>query len=166
MKLNTLLLGLFIVVILQSCTNKAEQTSSNQLSEQMKNQISSEIMEVSNQWINGNKNLNADKAIQFWSNSPDLRFAENGQFFANRDSIYATLNNYYSITNTLNVEWLNRKISPLSNSTALMSGEFHFRLNFKDGSSWQGTNAFTGVFIKENGEWSLIQGQETTRTNE
>jgi len=155
MKLNTLLLGLFIVVILQSCTNK-----------QMKNQISSEIMEVSNQWINGNKNLNADKAIQFWSNSPDLRFAENGQFFANRDSIYATLNNYYSITNTLNVEWLNRKISPLSNSTALMSGEFHFSLNFKDGSSWQGTNAFTGVFIKENGEWSLIQGQETTRTNE
>lgn len=121
MRTKIFLLGLFIVVILQSCTNKAEQTSSNQLSEQMKNQISSEIIEVSNQWINGNKNLNADKAIQFWSNSPDLRFAENGQFFANRDSIYATLNNYYSITNTLNVEWLNRKISPLSNSTALMS---------------------------------------------
>lgn len=165
MKKNNLLLGLFIVVVLQSCTNQTEQSSSNQLTEQMKNQISSEIMEVSNQWISGNNNMDADKAIKFWSKSPELRFAENGRFFANRDSLYATLNYYYSIANALNAEWLDRKIRPISNSTALMSGEFHFKMNLKDGSNWQGTNAFTGVFIKENGEWSLIQGQETTQNN-
>ena len=162
MKKNVLLV-LFLVGALQACTNQAEQAKSNQLTENLKRQISNEIMEVSNQWIEDNKALNADKAINFWSTSPELRFAENGEFFVNRDSIHSTLKNFYLNTRSMNVEWLNRDIKPLSVSTAMISGEFQFKLEFKDGSNWHGTNAFTGVFIKENEKWSLIQGHESVK---
>jgi len=84
-------------------------------------------------------------------------------FFANRDAIHATLQNFYQNTTTMNVQWLNREIKPMSPSTALMSGEFQFMLEFSDGSNWKGTNAFTGVFIKDNEEWSLIQGHESVK---
>lgn len=160
---KTVLLVLFLVGVLHSCTNQAKQAKSNQLTENLKSQISNEIMEVSNQWIKDNKALNADKAINFWSTSPELRFAENGEFFANRDSIHSTLIDFYLNTSSMNVEWLNRDIIPLSVSTAMMSGEFKFKLEFKDGSNWQGTNAFTGVFTKENEKWSLVQGHESVK---
>jgi len=81
MKKINLFLGLLIAVALQSCTIQDEQASSNQLTEKLKSQIIAEITEVSNQWINDNKDLDADKAINFWSKSPELRFAENGEFF-------------------------------------------------------------------------------------
>lgn len=149
-----LLIGVF------SCTNQ----NNVPLTQEEKKEITSEIMAVSNQWIADNNNMDADAAIQFWSTSPELRFAENGEFFANRDSIHSTLKNFYANTESMNVKWLNRQVQSLNNSTALMSGKFQFNLEFKDGSSWQGTNAFTGVFIKENEKWSLIQGHESVKS--
>ena len=156
-KILILLLVLFGVF---SCTD----ISNAPLNQEEKNAITSEIMTVSNQWIDDNKNMDADAAIRFWSTSPELRFAENGEFFANRDSIQSTLHNYYAQTTSMNVKWLDRDVRVLTKSIALMAGKFQFNIVFGDESNWQGTNAFTGVFIKENEKWSLIQGHESTQS--
>jgi hypothetical protein len=156
-KILILLLVLFSVF---SCTD----ISNAPLNQEEKNAITSEIMTVSNQWIDDNKNMDADAAIRFWSTSPELRFAENGEFFANRDSIQSTLHNYYAQTTSMNVKWLDRDVRVLTKSIALMAGKFQFNIVFGNESNWQGTNAFTGVFIKENEKWSLIQGHESTQS--
>lgn len=155
-KILILLIALFGVF---SCRNQSKM-----LTQEEKDAIKSEIMTISDQWITDNNNMDADAAIHFWSTSPELRFAENGDFFANRDSIHSTLKNFYANTESMDVKWLNRDIRPLTSSIALMSGEFQFNLRFKDGSSWQGTNAFTGVFINEINKWSLIQGHESVKS--
>ena len=156
---STNLLLIIIALVLFSCTNNSKAP----LTQEEKNAITAEIMAVSDQWITDNKNMDADAAIHFWSTSPELQFAENGEFFANRDSMLLFLRGVYSQTSSMDVKWLNREVQPLTHSIALMSGKFQFKLGFKDGSSWQGTNAFTGVFIKENEKWSLIQGHESTK---
>jgi hypothetical protein len=156
-KISVLIIALFAFY---SCTNQSHAP----LTQEEKNAITSEIMTVSNQWIDDNKNMDADAAIRFWSTSPELRFAENGEFFANRDSIQSTLHNYYAQTTSMNVKWLDRDVRVLTKSIALMAGKFQFNIVFGDESNWQGTNAFTGVFIKENEKWSLIQGHESTQS--
>ncbi|MFZ5941212.1 MAG: nuclear transport factor 2 family protein [Bacteroidota bacterium] len=164
MKTTNLLLGLLIALsVFNACSNQPEIKWQSQLSQDEKDIISKEIIEVSNKWINDNNDMNPDHIITFWSKSPDLRFAENGVFFANLDSMHSTLKNIYSNTASMNVEWLNRDIIPISNYIALMSGEFKFKLEFKDGSNWEDTIAFTGVFTKENKQWNLIQGHESSK---
>ena len=154
--------AIFVLIIFKACTKP--QTPHNKLTPEEITGITSEIIAVSDQWITDNKNMDADAAIQFWSTSPKMRFAENGEFFANRDSVLSTVRHFYTQTSSMDVKWLNREVLPLTKTLALLSGNFHFKLGFKDESTWEGTNAFTGVFIHENGKWSLIQAHESVQS--
>jgi hypothetical protein len=50
---------------------------------------------------------------------------------------------------------------PLTTNLAAMSGSFHFKLQFMNDEIMEDTSAFTGLFIKKNNKWSLIQGHES-----
>jgi Calcium/calmodulin dependent protein kinase II Association. len=103
--------------------------------------------------------MNPDKAIELWDSSKELMFAENGAFFPDRDSIYNYLKEL--TTTSMNVEWKNRTVLPLSQNSASMSGNFKAHAVFKSGEVFDIDSKFTGVFVRKNGNWVLIHGHES-----
>jgi hypothetical protein len=160
MKIRLFLSVIFIVMI--SCQREANKNIQNcSINKDDSLRIVQEIIKTSDVWAEANTNKNADKAIEFWDSSPDLKYAENGEFFANKDSIHSVIKNYYKQTKSMNVEWLQRTVLPLTTNLASMSGSFHFKLQFINDEVIEDTTVFTSLFIKKNNNWSLIQGHES-----
>jgi hypothetical protein len=118
-------------------------------------------MELTTNWINAHNSMDADKAIELWDSSSELMFAENGVFFANRDSIYNFLKHFYTTTTSMDVEWKQRVVLPLSINSACMSGYFHAIAKFQSGDSFDINSMFTGVFVRKNNKWVLVHGHES-----
>ena len=150
---------LIIMIFCQREANKNIQNCSINKDDSLR--IVQEIIKTSDIWAEANTNKNANKAIEFWDSSPDLKYAENGEFFANKDSIHSVIKNYYKQTKSMNVEWLQRTVLPLTTNLAAMSGSFHFKLQFINDEVIEDTTVFTSLFIKKNNNWTLIQGHES-----
>ena len=167
MKINYQLLVWGILCIsVWACQSTGKKTleSTSALSLEQKATITDEIMQLTSDWATANIQMNADKSIRLWDDSPDLMFAENGMFFPGRDSIYAYLKEFYTTTTSMNVEWLQRVVVPLAPDAAVMSGKFHFKATFESGDVYESTSMFTGVFKKKNGRWVIIHGHESFNT--
>jgi len=160
--MKTRILLSVILITMISCQREANKNMQNcSVNKDDSIRIVQEIIKTSDVWAEANINMNPDKAVEFWSSSPDLKYAENGAFFANKDSIHSVLRNYYKQTKSMDVEWLHRTVLPLTNKLAAMSGSFHFKLQFISGEIFEDTTAFTSLFIKKNDNWALIQGHES-----
>jgi len=140
---------------------KPEVENTNDFTEEQKALVIKEIMKVSDKWVQNNINKNPDSIVTFWSNSPDMYFAEDGVFFDNRETIHSFLTGFYENTDTMHVEWLERRVNPISNEVASLAGKFRFRAKFKSGDVHEGKVAFTAVFTHENGAWSIVNGHES-----
>jgi hypothetical protein len=168
MKTTNLFTGFFLIILsgfFQSCINNDPKTEnySDDLSAESKSAITNEILDLTTNWANAHTSMDADKAIELWDSTADLMFAENGFFFANRDSIYSYLKGFYSSTQSMDLQWQKRVVIPLSLHAASMSGYFHFKAIFKDESIFEGNSMFTGVFVKKNNGWVLIHGHESVK---
>jgi hypothetical protein len=168
MKTTKLTLGILFVIIfgsIESCTNNKQKTGNytDDLTPESKSAITREIMDLTTNWANAHISMDADKAIELWDSTADLMFAENGFFFANRDSIYSYLKGFYSSTKSMELQWQKRAVIPLSLNAGTMSGYFHFKAVFKDESIFEGNSMFTGVFVKKNNKWVLIHGHESVK---
>jgi len=160
--MKTRLILSFMLIVLISCQREANKNmQSCSVNKDDSIRIVQEIIKTSDVWAEANINMNPEKAVEFWSSSSDLKYAENGAFFANKDSIHSVLRNYYRQTKSMNVEWLHRTVLPLTPNLAAMSGSFHFKLQFISGEIFEDTTAFTSLFVKKNDNWSLIQGHES-----
>jgi hypothetical protein len=161
-QMKTKLILSVILIAMISCQSETSRNIKNcSVNKDDSIRIVQEIIKISDVWAEANINMNPDKAVEFWSSSPDLKYAENGAFFVNKDSIHSVLRNYYRQTKSMNVEWLYRTVLPLTNNLAAMSGSFHFKLQFISGEIFEDTTAFTSLFINQNNNWSLIQGHES-----
>ncbi|MDF1546842.1 MAG: nuclear transport factor 2 family protein [Bacteroidales bacterium] len=160
-KLELLIFLTFILIMnaFWACNDKANNTIV--FNEATKKAIEQEIIKLSDAWVANNVNMKPDLIVDFWDNSPDLIFAENGMFFTNRDSIHEFLEGFYSNTDKMEVEWLERSIIPLTSDVASMKGKFRFKASFKSGEVFEGKNVFTAVFLKKNNKWVLINGHES-----
>jgi hypothetical protein len=166
MKLSIYLTGIgltFLMVISFSCQNKTPMSNSfsDDTSPASKAKITTEILDLTQSWANAHNSMSPDKAIELWDSSKDLMFAENGEFFPDRDSIYNYLKEFYKTTTSMNVEWKDRIIIPLSQNSASMSGNFNAHAVFKSGEVFDINSKFTGVFVRKNGNWVLIHGHES-----
>lgn len=153
----------FSMFTLSSCQNtpKISNNFSDDLTAESKSKVSAEILELTQNWANAHNSMNADKAVELWDSSKDLMFAENGEFFPSRDSIYNYLKEFYKTTTSMNVEWKQRAVIPLSLNSATMSGNFKAHAIFKSGEVFDIDSKFTGVFVRKNGNWVLIHGHES-----
>jgi uncharacterized protein (TIGR02246 family) len=154
--LKNFILCLFVILFI-GCTSQEPKP----LTENERATIIDEIMELTTDWANAHNRMDPEKAIEFYDSTGDLMYAENGVFFANRDSIYSFLKGFYASTKSMDVQWQQRVVIPLSQNAATMSGSFHFKALFKDESSFEGNPMFTGVFVKRNDKWVLIHGHES-----
>jgi hypothetical protein len=151
------------MIVFSSCQNTRPISNNffDDLSDESKSKVSAEILELTQNWANAHNSMNADKAIELWDSSKDLMFAENGEFFPGRDSIYNYLKEFYKTTTSMNVEWKHRAVIPLSQNSATMSGNFKAHAIFKSGEVFDIDSKFTGVFVRKNGNWVLIHGHES-----
>lgn len=165
---NAVKLNFLFIVLLLSTTGLFRLTAQDAapLTSAQQSVIVKEIMDLTDTWARNNINMDADKVIKFWDVSPDLRFAENGIFFANLDSMYAFLKGFYTNTTNMEVEWKERFVLPIRNDVACMSGIFRFKATFKSGDVFEGQTAFTALFIKKEGKWAVINGHESAVPNE
>ncbi len=166
MKNLSILTGLFILLVFLTCTSCKNNDQkigiySNDLSADSKTAITNEIMDLTTNWANAHSSMDPDKAIELWDSSTDLMFAENGEFFPNRDSIYSFLKSFYNSTISMDLQWKQRVVVPLSLNSASMAGYFHAIAKFKEGDPYEINSMFTGVFVRKNNKWVLIQGQES-----
>lgn len=160
MKTKILLLSFLVLLFLsQSCMRS--RPNEMVLSDENKQIITNEILDLTNNWADSHINMDADKAIELWYNSDSLMFAENGAFFPDRDSIYNYLKTFYSQTKSMNVQWEKRVIVPLSWNTASLSGNFKFKAVFNSNDVFEENSMFTGIFIKQRNKWVLLHGQES-----
>lgn len=160
----SLLILSIILSIMYACKPAVE--NANVFTEKQKALVTKEIMKVTDIWVQNNINKNPDSIVTFWSSSPDMYFAEDGVFFDNRVTIHSFLSGFYENTDTMHVEWLERRVNPINNEVASLAGKFRFRAKFKSGDVHGGKVAFTAVFIRENGAWSIINGHESAITKE
>lgn len=160
------LTGLFILLVFVSCPSCVNNDPkignfSNDLSADSKTAITNEIMDLTTNWASAHSSMDPDKAIELWDSSPDLMFAENGEFFPNRDSIYSFLKSFYQSTTSMDLQWKQRVVVPLSLNSASMAGYFHAIAKFREGDPFEINSMFTGTFVRKNNKWVLIQGQES-----
>jgi hypothetical protein len=158
-------LTIILIAVTSSCKNDEQKIGnySEDLSLESKVAITNEIMDLTTNWVNAHNIMDADKAAELWDSSSDLMFAENGMFFANWDSIYTYLKNFYTTTTSMDVEWKQRVVVPLSMNSACMSGYFHAIAKFKSGDSFDINSMFTGVFVRKDNKWVLIHGHESVK---
>lgn len=166
MKHSIYLIGIvltFLMFVFASCQNHAPVSNnfSDDTPPSSKSLIINEILELTKNWADAHNSMNPDKAIELWDSSKDLMFAENGEFFPDRDSIYNYLKEFYKTTISMNVEWKDRIVIPLSQNSASMSGNFNAHAVFKAGEVFDINSKFTGVFVRKNGKWVLIHGHES-----
>jgi hypothetical protein len=166
MKTINFVIGFVLLITIgftQSCCDNDHKIGNYQdnLSAEQKTTITNEILDLTTNWALAHDSMDADKAIELWDSTSDLMFAENGAFFPNRDSIYTFLKGFYSSTKSMDVQWQNRVVVPLSLNAASMSGYFYFKAAFKDEEFFEGNSMFTGVFVKKDNKWVLIHGQES-----
>lgn len=143
---------------------KIDQENQQELTNDQISLINSEIMTVTDNWgaANNAHDVNGSRAI--WLNSKDFRLAENGNFFANYDSLSNYLDRAFAASDTLKFKWITREIFPLTQDLACFAATYEFSLKFKDGNKWGGTNALTATFIKGNSGWKVLNGQESTKS--
>jgi hypothetical protein len=166
MKKTQLLLPVILFVSIlcfQSCKTETPKVTgtSCELTASEKSQIITEILLLTDNWAIAHNQMNADKASEFWDNSSDLMFAENGEFFKDWNSIHNYLHDFYASTFLMSLSWTRREIIPLSLNSASLAGRLHIVAHYKSGESFEINSMFTGVFIKKNGKWVLIHGQES-----
>jgi len=164
---NFIHLIIVVLIIFTACQPKPKQPAFNSgnynddLSPAMKDSVTNEILELTTNWAKAHSNKDADKAIELWDNSPDLMFAENGVFFPSRDSIYSYLKSFYQSASSMDLQWKQRVVIPLSINAATMSGYFHAKAVFKTGDIFDINSMFTGVFVRKNNKWVMIHGHES-----
>jgi len=105
-----------------------------------------------------------EKALEMYDASSELMFAENGVFYANRDSLYHYMINYRSMEKSYEFQWNQRIVVPISFDAASLAGSFSLKIILKTGDILLDREVFTGVFVRKNNKWVLIHGQESSQT--
>jgi hypothetical protein len=155
---------LFILGIFSSCTNENQKTgnSANDLPTATKIKIAKEIMDLTDQYAANLNKMDFERAVEMYDASSELMFAENGAFFANRDSLYHYMINYESSEKSFDFQWDQRIVVPVFFDAASLAGSYSLKITLKTGDVFLDRKTFTGVFVRKNSKWVLIHGQESS----
>ncbi len=168
MKNLTYLLGFSSLIFLgffPSCKNDTQKIGDyrNDLSAESKATITKEIMDVTDSLAATLCRMDFNKAIEFYDSSAEYKSAENGALFPNRDSLYNSMKNIKSVSESFNFQWKQRFILPLSLNAASMVGNFSFKADLKNGNVFEGEPMMAGTFVRKNSKWVLIHGNESSK---
>jgi ketosteroid isomerase-like protein len=124
--------------------------------------VTKEISAATDAWLDAYLKMDPDKAAQFWDSSPQMMYAENGEKFANWDSIHAAIKGIYiTPVESMDLNFQPRDILPLSYNTAHVFMPLYFRVKYKSGQLFQGKGFQTLLVVKKSGTWKILRGHES-----
>ena len=148
MKTRFILLVLLIVCI--SCG-----TNNKPVSDAQKEKIKGEVKEVVNTFIKGCEEVNFDKAIEPFLDSPDFVDLVNGKTLSYKE-LMAMKPNFNTLLNQ-KCTIVDEKYAFLDKSTVLYTADSKWSSNYKDGhSSISDPEVFMFIFKKINSRWKIV----------
>ena len=106
--------------------------------------------------------MDPDKSAQFWERSPEMMYAENGEKYANWDSIFSAIKGIYSKpVESVEVRFESRDILPLSRASAHVFLRFDFRVKFKPDRLFHTKGFLTALLVKKGATWKIMSGHES-----
>ena len=156
---------LIVVLFAISCKHEVSKSIQNCcLSSEDSISIINEVFEATDMYAAGHANLDAKKVAEVYDSSPDFKLVYNGDLVPNWDTVYSFTKDWYSLTlDSVKFLWEERSVIPLTRDKATLFGGFYFRANFKSGELYQARGFMTGLFIKTDGEWKLLEGHESVK---
>jgi hypothetical protein len=148
MKTRFILLVLLIVCI--SCG-----TNNKPVSDAQKEKIKGEVKEVVNTFIKGCEEVNFDKAIEPFLDSPDFVDLVNGKTLSYKE-LMAMKPNFNTLLNQ-KCTIVDEKYAFLDKSTVLYTADSKWSSNYKDGrSSISDPEVFMFIFKKIDSRWKIV----------
>ena len=151
---------IFLVLLLTifSCGTK----TNNPISDTEKEKIQGEVKEVANAFFEACDQVNFDKAIEPFYDSPDFVYTYNGSILSYKDCVDIFKPSFGTQINQKNTI-LDEKYAFLDNSTVLYTANFKIISNFKDcHSTLADPAALLLIFKKIDDKWRIIYGAEST----
>ena len=164
MKLS-LIQCVFVVLTLARCSSQPNETIEadfGPLTNEELATINNSILDRTSRWAEANTERNAEGVLALFLQSDELRHTENGVTFSSFDQLAEFVYGWYETTDEMSLAWEERDIFPISSNVAAMTGVFRYLAKQITGEVWAGKNVFTGVFVKEDGEWKAVHGHESS----
>jgi hypothetical protein len=150
------------LIALLGCSSQKESNELWYLTGPDSSAVVAEVIAAIDAWGQANVAANADMAAEFWDSSPQMRFAENGDEYADWTALRSLIREWYSQPiDSIQLTWEKREVLPLSRQTASLYGRLYFRVRFSSGEIYQARSYLTGLFILADGTWKLRQGHES-----
>jgi ketosteroid isomerase-like protein len=121
--------------------------------------IINNVIASTNSWAEATSNLDFETAIEFYDASPEFQLFDFGKEYSNRDSLYAHIFHTSQALDTMEIEWINRKITPLKPDVAYLYSSFITKMILKSGGEFQSKVFMSGIMTKTEKGWKLSQGQ-------
>jgi len=124
--------------------------------------VINEVSAAIDAWADSYTKMDPEKVAQFWDSSPQMMYAENGEKYANWDSIRSAIKGIYARpVDSVIVAFGGKTIVPLSHSSAHVFMPFDFKVGFKPSRLFQTKGFLTALLVKENGAWRILVGHES-----
>ena len=157
--MKTRLFFLVLLCVCFSCQREANKTIQTCcLSSDDSLLIIDELISVTDIYAESNIKMDIEKAAKFYDSSSDFKCVENGVEYANWDSLYSSVKNFFTQPlESVECVWGERSIIPLKPDAATIYGGLSFIAKFKSGEVYQSKGFLTGLFIKKDEGWKLTQ---------
>lgn len=166
MKSLTIILLAFIILFVVCCKEENENTNYFNLTTEDSLKTAQEIDEVTNSYTQAHNEMNAEKAADYFINSPEMIVLENGERYADWATLAKFIKDFYSTTASANVIWIDKKILVLTKVSGVMNSKYTFESISKDKKKFATSGWATILLIKQNNQWKFHQYHESYKVLE
>jgi hypothetical protein len=151
----------FIILFAIGCKKENEPANTLNISTEDSIKAAQEIDSVINGYTQAHNEMNAQKAADYFINSPEMLVLENGERYADWATLAKFIKDFYSTTASAKVTWTEQKVLVLSNTAGVMTGKFTFESISKDKKKYASSGWATILLIKQNNQWKFQQYHES-----
>ena len=154
---------ILILIFLFSCQTKIGNNDiESTLTSSDSTNIIDGVITATELFAEANNNLDGKKVTEFWQSSPNFKFIEKPNIYQNWDTIYKYTMEFYDMPiDSINLEWKEREIIPLTKEFAYFYGKYELFIRFTPGEIMHGIPFYTALMVKENDQWKVLQGHES-----
>lgn len=161
MKRLPLLLLAFIILFAIGCKKESEPVNTFSISTEDSLKVAQEIDNVIKGYTQAHNEMNAENAADYFLNSLEMLVLENGERYANWETLAKFIKDFYSTTASAKITWTEKKILVLSPASSVMTGKFNFESLSKDKKKYASSGWATILLIKQNDQWKFHQYHES-----
>ena len=141
-----------MITSLWICSN----ANSQELTSSQKDKIASEINTLFEKNVKSNENLDVSGLTESVSDALSAGFISQGEYYQSFEDLMKVVNNNVRGIKSLKTTISNKKITILSDSTALLTASGNNLVVLEDGRTFTSGFAWTFVYSKVDSKWKVI----------